>query len=221
MPVVHNFGHVAVSGCAFYRSGVLDPAWRGNLFVTHFNTQRVTRMEMIAEDATFRAVEREFLRLRNPEAHITDVLEDHDGSLLVVDTGGWFRNGCPSSMMAKPEIAGGIYRIRKAGAPEKVERWDAKTAAVWEIARKADGDKAAELVKFLSGADESVAHAAANALASLAAPESEQALVTALNHKNPAVRLAVANALGALPNLKPETVHAPVSYTHLTLPTKA
>lgn len=50
--------------------------------------------------------------------HLTDVLEDRDGSLLVVDTGGWFRIGCPSSLMAKPEVPGAIYRIRPpAGAP--------------------------------------------------------------------------------------------------------
>ena len=49
--------------------------------------------------------------------HPTDVLEDADGSLLVIDTGGWFRIGCPTSQIAKPEIGGGIYRIRRADAP--------------------------------------------------------------------------------------------------------
>jgi hypothetical protein len=86
MPVVHNFGHVAVAGCAFYRSGALDPDWRGNLFVVHFNTQRVTRMELAPEGASYRATEREFLKLQNPNAHLTDVLEDRDGSVLIADT---------------------------------------------------------------------------------------------------------------------------------------
>src|SRR6266536_2883404 len=117
MPVVHNFGHVAVSGCTFYRSGALNPAWRGNLFVVHFNTQRVTRMELHPVGPTYRATEREFLKLRDPDAHLTDVLEDHDGSLLVLNTGGWFRIGCPASLVAKPDVAGAIYRIRKRGAP--------------------------------------------------------------------------------------------------------
>ncbi len=45
------------------------------------------------------------------------MLEDADGSLLVIDTGGWFRYGCPTSQVAKPEIAGAIYRIRRADAP--------------------------------------------------------------------------------------------------------
>ena len=44
------------------------------------------------------------------------MLEDADGSLLVIDTGGWFRIGCPTSQIAKPEVGGAIYRIRRTGA---------------------------------------------------------------------------------------------------------
>src|SRR2546427_8615379 len=136
MPVVHNFGHVAVSGCAFYRSGALNPDWRGNLSVVHFNTQRVTRMELAPNGATYRATEREFLKLQNPDAHLTDVLEDRDGSVLVVDTGGWFRIRCPASVMAKPDIAGALYRIRNVGAPAKVEPWGIAAGKVCELARR-------------------------------------------------------------------------------------
>jgi len=41
------------------------------------------------------------------------VIEDADSSLLVIDTGGWFRISCPSSKVAKPEVLGAIYRIRR------------------------------------------------------------------------------------------------------------
>src|SRR5439155_16335617 len=150
MPVVHNFGHVTVSGCAFYRSGALNPNWRGNLFVVHFNTQRVTRMELAPDGGTYRATEREFLKLQNPDAHLTDVLEDRDGSLLVVDTGGWFRIGCPASVMAKPDIAGAVYRIRTVGAPAKVEPWGTAAAKVWELARKGDDASVKELISLLA-----------------------------------------------------------------------
>ena len=44
-----------------------------------------------------------------------DVLQDADGSLLVLDTGGWFLKGCPLSRVARPEYRGGIYRIRRIG----------------------------------------------------------------------------------------------------------
>src|SRR5207244_1533083 len=53
-----------------------------------------------------------------PDFHPTDVLEDADGSLLVIDTGGWFRIGCPTSRVDKPQIKGAIYRIRRKDAPK-------------------------------------------------------------------------------------------------------
>ena len=109
MPVVHNFGHVAVSGCAFWRSQPGAP-----LMVTHFNTQRLVRMDLAREGASYRATESEFLKIHDPDVHLTDVIEDRDGSLLVLDTGGWFRIGCPSGLMAKPDVLGAVYRIRPA-----------------------------------------------------------------------------------------------------------
>lgn len=208
MPVVHNFGHVAVSGCAFYRSGALNPDWRGSLFVAHFNTQRVSRMEFIPEGATFKAVEHEFLTLHNPDAHLTDVLEDRDGTLLVVDTGGWFRIGCPSSMMAKPEVYGGVYRIRSTGKMASVEGWGNSLAKVWELARSGDAAAVSSLIAMLRSDAPGTARAAANALASLASPESANALRIALDSRDPAVQLAAAHALGSLPVLDAASVGA-------------
>lgn len=110
MPVMYNFGHVAVSGSCFWKSYGGAPL---QFMVTHFNTQRVVRMELTPDGATYKATENEFLKLHSPDIHFTDVMEDpRDGSLLVVDTGGWFRIGCPSSLMAKPDIAGAIYRVK-------------------------------------------------------------------------------------------------------------
>ena len=78
------------------------------------------RVELTPHGATYQARENEFLKLDNPDVHFTDVFEDKDGSLLVVDTGGWFRIGCPSSLMAKPDIAGAIYRIRPSQPTEPI-----------------------------------------------------------------------------------------------------
>jgi len=76
-------------------------------------------MELIPSGSTYKAVENEFLRLHNPDIHLTDVMEDpRDGSLLLLDTGGWFRIGCPSSLMAKSDLLGAVYRI-KSKAPVK------------------------------------------------------------------------------------------------------
>ena len=130
LPVIHNFGHVAVSGLCLLHSGALNPAWRGQVFITHFNTQRVARMELIPDGATYTTREHEFFKLNVPDAHLTDVLEDRDGSLLVLDTGGWFRIGCPSSLTAKPEILGAVYRIKRPGQmkAEPIEPPIARTA---------------------------------------------------------------------------------------------
>ena len=68
---------------------------------------------MFREGATFRTEDSDFLTSTDPDFHPTDVIEDADGSLLVLDTGAWFIHGCPLSQYAKPEIKGGVYRIRR------------------------------------------------------------------------------------------------------------
>ncbi|GIT30314.1 MAG: hypothetical protein Ct9H300mP1_23600 [Planctomycetaceae bacterium] len=116
MPPMTRFGHVAVSGMTRYRSKEFGPEYRDNVFTTLFNTHKVARSVVTRDGATFRTTEHEFLVSDDPDFHPTDVLEDADGSLLVIDTGGWFRIGCPVSKVAKPDIHGAIYRIRRKGA---------------------------------------------------------------------------------------------------------
>ncbi len=113
MPVMYNFGHVAVSGCCFWKNYSTKNQGAQQFMVTHFNTQRLVRMELTPSGSTYKAVENEFLKLHNPDIHLTDVMEDpRDGSLLLIDTGGWFRIGCPSSLMAKSDLLGAVYRIK-------------------------------------------------------------------------------------------------------------
>jgi putative heme-binding domain-containing protein len=42
-------------------------------------------------------------------------LEDADGSVLVLDTGGWYMLCCPTSQQPKPDVLGAIYRVRRTG----------------------------------------------------------------------------------------------------------
>ncbi len=49
----------------------------------------------------------------NIDFHPTDVIEDADGSLLIVDTGGWYKLCCPTSQLVKPDVTGAIYRVRR------------------------------------------------------------------------------------------------------------
>lgn len=134
LPEVHNFGHVALSGLCRYRSGeihgdmrvtikqgtgkyVFDPRTTIRLFLTEFNTHKVKVVDMQKSGATYKTVHiDDFLTASSIDFHPTDVLEDADGSLLVIDTGGWFRIGCPVSQVEKPQAKGAIWRVGRKDA---------------------------------------------------------------------------------------------------------
>ena len=116
LPAVSRFGVTAPSGLTRYEGTAWGPEFRDNLFSTHFNTHKIVRHLLLREGATFAAKDEDFLVSTSVDFHPTDVLVDADGSLLVVDTGGWFRIGCPTSQIAKPEIGGAIYRVRRTNA---------------------------------------------------------------------------------------------------------
>jgi len=120
LPVMVPMIATAPSGMTTVKSGALGADFTGNVLCTYFNTHKVQRHVVERDGATFRAKTSDLVWSANPDFHPTDVLEDADGSLLVVDTGGWFRIGCPTSQIAKPQVLGGIYRIRRRGM-EKVE----------------------------------------------------------------------------------------------------
>ncbi len=115
---ITKFGHVAVSGMCRYRSSVLGVEYKDTIFTSIFNSGKLINSKIERSGGTFRTTETEFLSSDDPDFHPTDILEDADGSLLLIDTGGWFRIGCPTSQIAKPDIAGAIYRIRRAGSTQ-------------------------------------------------------------------------------------------------------
>ncbi|MDP6678309.1 MAG: HEAT repeat domain-containing protein [Verrucomicrobiota bacterium] len=116
MPVLAHLGPAAPCGLELYESAVFGHGFTGNLFSCQFNLNRVQRHELIPDDSTFRTVDSDFLATTNADFHPTDVLEDADGSLLVLDTGGWYKLCCPTSQFWRPEILGAIYRVKKTGA---------------------------------------------------------------------------------------------------------
>ena len=91
--------------------------YRDNFFAAMFNLHKVTRHVLEPSGATFKTRDIDFLVSNNRDFHPTDVLEDADGSLLVIDTGAWYKLCCPTSQLAKPEVLGAIYRVRRTGAP--------------------------------------------------------------------------------------------------------
>lgn len=117
LPAAHRWGQVAPAGLVRYRGTAFGAEYRDNLFACHFNTHNVVRIRLERDGSTYRCRSEDFLTSTATDFHPADVLEDADGSLLVLDTGGWLSWGCPTSKLAKPNVTGAIYRIRKVGAP--------------------------------------------------------------------------------------------------------
>jgi putative membrane-bound dehydrogenase-like protein len=116
LPLMVHWPVVAPSGLMRYRDAAFGKEYRDNLFSAQFAARAVQRHILERDGATFRSRNENFLVHRSNDFHPTDVLEDADGSLLVVDTGNWY-NLCPSSQVGKAPVKGGIYRIRRKGAP--------------------------------------------------------------------------------------------------------
>jgi putative membrane-bound dehydrogenase-like protein len=116
MPVLAHLGPAAPSGLHRYESDAFGPEYKNNLFAALFNLQKVTRHVLQPDGATFKSRDEDFVVSDSKDFHPTDVIEDADGSLLVIDTGGWYKLCCPSSQLYKPDIKGAIYRVRRQGA---------------------------------------------------------------------------------------------------------
>ena len=117
MPALSHLGAAVPSGLTRYASRVFGDGYRDNFFAALFNLQKVTRHVLEPSGATFTSRDSDFLVSNSRDFHPTDVLEDADGSLLVLDTGAWYKLCCPSSQLAAPEVLGAIYRVRRQGAP--------------------------------------------------------------------------------------------------------
>jgi len=116
MPVLKHFGPAAPCSVIRYESSVFGPEYQDNLFTCLFNLHKVERDVLVPEGATFKTVDMDFLTSDDPDFHPTAVIEDADGSLIVINTGGWYKLCCPTSQLAKPDVLGDIYRVRRKGA---------------------------------------------------------------------------------------------------------
>ncbi len=125
---------VALCGIERIRSAHFGSDHVGTLLTAQFNVHCVQQHILTRDGATYRGSEKDFLVTLNHDVHPTDVLEDADGSLLMIDMGAWFNVGCPTSKIAKPEVKGVIYRIRRTDAPVvkdpwgKLVKWNAMSA---------------------------------------------------------------------------------------------
>ena len=131
MPLMTHMGAAAPCGSTTYRSAGFGPDYTDNHFVCYFNLRKISRHVLVPDGATFKTIDTDFVTSDSPDFHPTDVLEDADGSLLIVDTGGWYKICCPSSQLSKPAVLGGIYRVRKTGAPRAPARVADPHAGLW------------------------------------------------------------------------------------------
>ncbi|SHE47891.1 putative membrane-bound dehydrogenase domain-containing protein [Fodinibius roseus] len=219
MPVMSKFPRIAPSGLMRYKGLAWGQAYQGNLFSAIFNTGEVLRHSISRNGATYSTEDEPFVTATREDIHPTDVLEDADGSLLVVVTGGWFIEGCPLSRESKPNVEGGIYRIRKAKGNQHVndpwgqavnfsempardltEFFADSRPKVREKALEAvvqqGGRAVAALQNLLSSPKEKVRTAAVFALYRIGTAEANDAARSALTDESDQVRTAAARVAG-------------------------
>ena len=118
LPVLSHLGPAAPCSLICYHSDIFGHDFQNNLFTCCFNLHKVLRHQLVPDGATYKTIDTDFLTSDDPDFHPTCVLEDADGSLIVIDTGGWYNFCCPTSQLAKPDVLGHIYRVRRRGAPK-------------------------------------------------------------------------------------------------------
>lgn len=219
MPALLRHGIVAPADVMQYRGGQFGPDYVGNLFISYFNTHSVSRVRLRRDGSTFRAEEEPFLVSTSPDFHPCQILEDADGSLLVIDTGGWFKIGCATTQLALPQIHGAIYRVRRTGgqAPADLRglriAWDTMAppalARLLEDDRFAVRDRAvatlaqrgesaiASLKEILANGSTRARRHAVWVLTRIGSDGARVAIRAALNDADESVRLSAANSLAS------------------------
>jgi putative membrane-bound dehydrogenase-like protein len=207
MPALTKFARVAPAGLLLYRSAAFGPDYQGNLFSAHFNPHRILRHSMQRDSATFRTNDEDFLVSSDPDFHPTDVAEDADGSLLVVETGAWYLHSCPVSRIAKPEFKGAIYRVRRKGAP--------KIEDPWGLNLKLETKTPAEVVRYLDDPRSSVQDRAQDLAIQAGETALDPLIQTRETHASPDVRAAAVFALARMGGPKAAAaVRAALNDTH-------
>ena len=128
MPVVTKMPRVAPSGLVRFRDNHWGNEYEGEWFSAIFNTGQVLRHSIATTGGSYQSEDQVFLSSDIPDFHPTDVLQDGNGDLLVVVTGGWFIKGCPLSRVAKPDVPGGVFRIKKSGTTDLEDPWGTSIA---------------------------------------------------------------------------------------------
>jgi putative membrane-bound dehydrogenase-like protein len=137
LPAIALFPAVALSGLTTYRGPSFPAEMRGQFFSTQHNARKVGRHVLESMGSTFRSRDFDFVTSDDQDFHPSDVLEDADGSLLVIDTGSWYVHHCPTGQIRQTKATGGIYRVRWEQATTVADAWgkqvDWKNATVGRL----------------------------------------------------------------------------------------
>ena len=223
MPVLNHQGAAAPCGFIGGTDSLLGGGHSQQLFACYFNLHKVVQHKLTPNGPTYDTEDVDFLACDHPDFHPTDVFEDADGSLLIVDTGGWYKVCCPTSQLAKPDVLGAIYRVRRNDAPLIADPLGAEIA--WAkadateltallkdprlfVQRRATGelrkmqDKSVDALSAIVKANESpeVRRRAVWTLAGINTSSAIAAIVPALNDKDQTVQQAAVHATGLARN---------------------
>jgi putative membrane-bound dehydrogenase-like protein len=192
LPPLALFPAVALSGLVRYDGGAFPSEFQGNLFSAQHNARRIGRHILRRGGSTFVSDDSDFLTTDDPDFHPSDVLQDKDGSLLVLDTGSWYTQHCPTGRIRKSPATGGIYRVRYTGQKGEKPKPDA-AAPIWAMASGAIDRNRLRSALFSTNTD--VACVAARVIGLRRLREFMPELAKLVIPSNPPVQLAAAEAL--------------------------
>ena len=191
MPTMTHLGAAAPSGLEMLRTDTAG--MRGALLCTQFNKRTVSAHRLTPHGATYRSEDTDLLTSDQTDFHPTDVLESPDGTILIADTGGWYKLCCPTSKDLKPEVLGAIYRVRKNAPLPPNTHATPKLDALWASIRAED--RPAIRTALTDPATQTLAAYGASLFRDRAARAAHTAL---LQSPDPHTRRAAAEALGRI-----------------------
>ena len=208
-----------------------------SIICCQFNLQRLSIHQLIASGGSYTTVSEDLITADRVDFHPVDCLEEPNGSLLILDTGGWYDLCCPSSGTPGQIAPGGIYRLSLVDsnadpainssepadpASKQQSRSLTETASVWRLARTLISDpnnastRDAILAK-LEGSDDSTRQAALNVVSLYRWEEARPYLINILRASTAQASLSgisahsrrlAAESLGRLGNPTAETLEA-------------
>lgn len=228
LPIMGELGWVAVSSVVRKDENSWGMKYLNQYFTAEFNTHSIRVHSILRAGASFTMKSEPFLTCTHPDFHPTQLLNRPDGSMILVDTGGWFRNGCPTSQISKPEVLGGIYRIHfkepeqprnilgsasyvatnmgpkaaEADAIGGIMNAKKQMDEIWSLARaltnKADTETQSKIRARLMDSNLDVLILALRLVGQYHDNEAVETVAKLLEHEHPAVRREAATTLGRL-----------------------